>query len=131
MVTMNSSSTTVVVNISGDQVAAGWGKAQTMAVATVVDGQIASWAEHEVGWDVLHGQGSEGTHHARIVRFVRDHGATIVVTGHMGPPMHKTMSKLGCKVVLEVTGDAREAAVQAVGAPASPVPEGHGHGHHH
>jgi hypothetical protein len=33
----------------------------------------------------------------------------------MGPPMQNTLTKLGARVVLGLTGDAREAAVHAVG----------------
>lgn len=127
---MNSSSPTVVaVNLAGTEVGGGLGRARTMAVAHVADGQVTGWSEHEVGWDALHGQGPEGSHHARIVRFVREHGVTVVVTGHLGPPMHNTLTKLGCKVVTDLAGDARAAAVAAVDAPASaPAAGGHHHG---
>lgn len=121
----------IAINLDGTTVASGWGKAHTVAIATVTDGQITDWSEHAVGWDELHGQGSEGQHHARIVRFVREQGAKIVVTGHMGPPMHNTMTKLGCKILLGVDGDARSAALAAVAAPASPLPQGGAHHHHH
>ena len=44
----------------------------------------------------------------------------VVVTGHMGPPMQNTLVKLGCRLVLGLTGDARSAAVTAA-APGLPV----------
>ena len=56
-------------------VGGGLGRAQTVAVADVRDGEVTSWTEVHVGWGDLHGIGPEGTHHARIVRFVREHGA--------------------------------------------------------
>lgn len=119
------SPTVVAVNLAGPDVGGGWGKARTVAVAHVTDGQVTGWAEHQVGWDALHGTGPEGSHHARIVRFCREHDVTVIVTGHLGPPMHHTLTKLGVKVVTNLTGDARTAAVAAVSAPASPPAAGH------
>jgi predicted Fe-Mo cluster-binding NifX family protein len=107
--------TVVAVHIVAGQVGDGWGKAHDVAIARVADGQVVDWAEHEVAWDESHDQGTEGSHHARIVRFCREHGVQVVVTGHMGPPMQNTLDKLGARVVLGLTGDAREAAVRAVG----------------
>ncbi|MBU4213539.1 MAG: NifB/NifX family molybdenum-iron cluster-binding protein [Actinobacteria bacterium] len=106
--------TVVAVNLVAGQVGAGWGRAHDVAIAQVSDGQVVDWQEHEVAWDESHGQGTEGSHHARIVRFCREHGVQVVVTGHMGPPMQNTLDKLGARVVLGLTGDAREAAVRAV-----------------
>ncbi len=107
----------VCVNVAPDgRVGGGWGKAPRVAVAEVVDGRVTAWAEHDVAWDRLHDEGGEGSHHARVVRFVREHGAQVVVTGHMGPPMQHTMAKLGLRVVLGATGDARAAAVAAAQA---------------
>ena len=115
--------TVVAVNLAGSAVGAGWGRARVVAVAHITDGQVTDWTEHPVGWDALHDQGHEGAHHARIVRFCRQHGVQVVVTGHLGPPMHRTLIKLGCKVVTGLAGEARAAAVVAVDAPASqPLP---------
>ena len=102
----------VSVNVRGDQVGDGWGKAKTLALARVEDGVIVDWQEVAVGWDVLHDAG-EGSHHARIVRFLREHDVEVAVTGHMGPPMQNTLAKLGVRVVLGATGDARAAASAA------------------
>ncbi len=48
-----------------------WGRASRVAVADVADGGIRDWQEFAVDWDVLHDQGTEGAHHARIARFLR------------------------------------------------------------
>lgn len=101
----------LAVNVVGDQVGGGLGKAHSMALATVANGRIVSWEVEEVGWDALHGQGPEGTHHARIVRFMGDHGVRAVVTGHMGAPMVNTMTKLGVLPLVDAAGDARQAAL--------------------
>lgn len=104
--------TVVAVNLSGDQVGGGWGRAHTVALATIARGTIVSWEEVEVGWDVSHDTaGSEGAHHADIVRFLRDHGVRAVVTGHMGPPMARTLHKLHVLPLVNATGDARDAAL--------------------
>ena len=106
----------VLVNVTPDgQVGGGWGRAPRIAVAEVVGGEVTRWEEHDVEWDRLHDDAGEGGHHARIVRFVREHEGEVVVTGHMGPPMQNTLGKLGVRLVLGATGDARAAAVAAVG----------------
>lgn len=76
-----------------------FGRAPRMAIATVDGDQITDWQVHEVGWDVLHDEGTHGSHHARIVRFMREHGAGRVVFSHMGPPMINTLSKLGLLLI--------------------------------
>ena len=102
----------VAVNVAGDQVGGGWGRAHTVALATIARGTIVSWEEIEVGWDVSHDTASsEGSHHASIVRFLRDHDVRAVVTGHMGPPMAQTMRKLDVFPLVNATGDARDAAL--------------------
>ncbi len=48
-----------------------WGKAPTVAVASVADAQITDWQEFPVGWDTAHDQGGRGEHHALVVTFLR------------------------------------------------------------
>lgn len=101
------------VNVFGNQVGGGLGRAHTMAVATVnPDNDIVAWEEFEVGWDILHEQGPHGSLHGTITRFMRDHEIAAVVTGHMGAPMVNTMMKLGV-LPLSAEGDARQAAQAA------------------
>lgn len=107
------SRTVVAVQVDGAVVGTGLGRAGVVAVAEVADGTVTAWTEHPVGWDVLHGQGAEGSHHARIVRFLREHGVQAVATGHVGAPMYHTLTKLGCTVLVGATGDARTAAITA------------------
>ena len=56
-----------------------WGRARRVAIVHASDGAIADWSEHDVGWDRLHDAGGEGEHHARIARFVKEHGVDVVV----------------------------------------------------
>lgn len=46
-----------------------------------------------MGWDVLHDQGGEGAHHARIVRFLREH--KVVVASRIGPGKRRTVDSAG------------------------------------
>lgn len=99
-------------------VGGGLGRASQVAVASVSDGRIDSWEEHEVGWDRLHDEGAEGAHHARIVRFLREHGVEVVVARGMGPGMQRTLGSMGVRSVIGVEGDAREAVIAAANPPA-------------
>ena len=123
----------IAVNILGSLVGGGLGRAQTMAVASVDQGQITSWEEFEVRWDLSHDQpvgggltigerpdvpgrephSSHGSHHARIVSFMKEHQVDAVVTGHVGPPMAHTLDLMGITVFVGATGDARQAALDA------------------
>ena len=106
-------------------VGTGLGRATTIAVADVEDSQIRSWEEYEVRWDLSHDQpaqpsaagarpdASHGSHHARIVSFMKEHGVQVVVTGHVGPPMAHTLDLMGISVVTGAIGDAKQAALDA------------------
>jgi len=92
-----------------------WGRADRVAIAEVTDDGIAAWHEVDVGWSTLHDAGAEGSHHARVVRFLREHNVEAVVANHMGEPMVHTLERMGLKVWLGAIGDAREAAKTAFG----------------
>ncbi|MHB0927903.1 MAG: NifB/NifX family molybdenum-iron cluster-binding protein [Candidatus Nanopelagicales bacterium] len=107
--------TVVAATISPDgSIGGGLGKAHWMAIASVVDGAITDWRVEEVRWDELHDEGGEGSHHARIVRFMRDHQVQDVVAAHAGPPMQNTLSKLGIRLHMGAAGDARQAVLAAL-----------------
>lgn len=97
----------------GGEIAPGWGRARTVAVAAVTDGAVTEWREYAVGWDSLHDQGTEGAHHARVVRFLREHGVEVIAAGHMGGGMTRTTTKLGIRLALGAIGDARAAVLAA------------------
>jgi len=110
----------IAANIDGDSVGGGLGRAQTMAIATVEDGQITSWQEEPVRWDLAHEQVESGAvtgggHHARIVSFLRAHKVELVVAGHVGPPMVHTLGLMGVRIVT-ATGPARQAILDAARA---------------
>ena len=86
-----------------------WGRADRLAIAEVLDGQIVSWQEFDAGWSRLHDEGTEGSHHARVVRFLLEHRVQAVVAAHMGDPMVHMLEKLGMQVHLGASGDARVA----------------------
>jgi predicted Fe-Mo cluster-binding NifX family protein len=100
-----------------------FGRAARVAVFRVEDGAVVGAEEHAVGWDVLHDEGPHGSHHGRIVRFLMDQGVEAVVADFAGPPMVNTLGKMGIRVWLGASGDARAAAVAAVAA-ANAAPAG-------
>lgn len=89
-----------------------WGRAERVAVATVANGQFRDWREFEVGWGTLHDQGSEGAHHARVAKFLRDNGIDAVGVEHVGPGMRRMLDTMGIRIITDVTGDARDAAAR-------------------
>lgn len=60
-----------------------WGRADRVAVASVVDGQIAGRQEFTVGWGTLHDVGTEGAHHARVAHFLRDNQVQASAVRHV------------------------------------------------
>lgn len=96
------------------EVAHGWGRAPAVATATVSDGEVRDWQVHEVRWDEAHDSGTEGSHHARIARFLQDGKVQHVVAGHMGEPMQRMLSSMHLGVTLGASGDARTAVLSAV-----------------
>ena len=104
----------VCVPITADgQVDPRWGRAGRVAVADVAGGQIRDWQEFAVGWDALHDQGTEGAHHARIARFLRDNQVQAIAVGHVGPGMQRMLGTMAIRVVTGLGGDARNAASAA------------------
>jgi predicted Fe-Mo cluster-binding NifX family protein len=93
-----------------------WGRADRVAVADVVDGEIVAWQEFGVDWSRLHNEGTPGSHHARVVTFLREHQVGAVVANHIGEGMVRVLDTMGLAVHLGAAGDAR-AAVQAVSGP--------------
>ena len=87
-----------------------WGRAARVAVADVHDGRVGSWEEFDVGWDRLHDATGEGSHHARVARFLRAHGVELVLAHHMGEPMRDMLEQMGIGVVLGASGNAGLAA---------------------
>ncbi|HZP89385.1 MAG TPA: NifB/NifX family molybdenum-iron cluster-binding protein [Actinomycetota bacterium] len=90
-----------------------WGRADRVALAEVTDGTVVSWNEVDVGWGDAHDAGPEGSHHARIARFLIEHGVETVVAHHMGEGMLHMLRRMGLEVRLGAHGDAREAAAAA------------------
>lgn len=99
---------------AGGQVDPRWGRAGHVAVAEVAGGEISDWQEFAVGWGALHDQGTEGAHHARVARFLRDNGVQAIAVQHAGPGMQRMLGSMGIRVVTGIGGDARD-AVRAAG----------------
>ena len=107
--------TAIAINPDGT-VGGGWGRADRVAIATVTGASITDWTVIEVGWNAAHDEGTEGSHHARIARFLKDNHVDTVIAGHMGDGMVRMMATMGITTVLGVTGDAGN-AVTALAKP--------------
>ena len=103
------------------EVAAGFGRSRRVAVASVSEGRITAWDEHDVAWDVLHDEGTEGAHHTRVLRFLREHGVEAVAVEQLGPGMARMITAMGLRLSQGARGDAR-AAVLAVASANSSTP---------
>ena len=86
-----------------------WGRADWVAIADVVDGEIHSWREIEVSWNRLHDEGTEGSHHARVVKFLKEHRVEVVVVNHMGEGMTRMLKTMEIPIHLGASGNARTA----------------------
>ncbi len=89
-----------------------WGRAERVAVAEVEGGTVVEWAEFDVGWGTLHDAGTEGSHHARIARFLRDHQVQAVAVDHIGAGMRRMLTTMRIPIVTEQRGDARAAVAR-------------------
>jgi predicted Fe-Mo cluster-binding NifX family protein len=99
---------------SEGQVDPRWGRADTIAVADVVDGAISTWHEHEVSWSTLHDEGSSAQHHARVARFLRQNHVDGVVAHHVGDGMVRMLGVMKLPLFLDASGDARTAVLRAL-----------------
>lgn len=98
------------------EVDGGFGKAYRVALGTFDGNAITDWNEVVVDWRTSHDQGTHGSHHARIVKFLLDNEVTHVLTGHMGESMQNTIAKMHLALKLELSGDARTAVTDSLAA---------------
>ena len=96
-----------------------WGRANRVAITEVTSDGIEAWQEYDVGWHTLHDAGTEGSHHARVARFLQEHHVEGVVANHMGEPMVHMLELMRIEVWLGATGNARAAVVEASGRPSA------------
>jgi predicted Fe-Mo cluster-binding NifX family protein len=74
----------------------------------IPDGQVFT-----VAWGTLHDQGTEGAHHARVARFLRDNQVEAVAVCHVGSGMQRMLDSMAIRVVTGPGGDAHSAALAA------------------
>ena len=94
-----------------DEIDPRWGRAAHVAVVDVQDGELTQWQTFDVAWDELHDTGTGGGHHARIARFLLEHGVQVVIAHHMGDPMAQMLEQMAIEVQLGASGDARDAVL--------------------
>lgn len=97
-----------------------FGRAHWVAVATVDNGEITEWQVHEVAWDILHDEGGHGSHHARVIRFLKEQNVDAVVAAEMGPGMVRMLSSAKLPVLPASPGDAKASVLAAVADPEHP-----------
>ncbi|MEI6845149.1 MAG: NifB/NifX family molybdenum-iron cluster-binding protein [Actinomycetes bacterium] len=88
-----------------------WGRADRIAVAEIVDGAIINWNEYDTFWNTLHDEGTHGSHHARIAKFLKEHKIEAVFANHMGDGMVRMLATMQLPTHLGAAGDAREAVL--------------------
>ena len=93
-----------------------WGRAHWIAVAEFSADALTGWEVYEVAWDESHDSGTHGSHHARIVRFLKDERIDAVVVDHMGEGMVRVMNTMGIPILTATPGDARASILAAVAA---------------
>ncbi len=91
-----------------------WGRAKWVALAEVVNEKIENWKEIEVSWDRLHDEGTDGSHHARIAKFLRENRVEFVVVDHMGDGMVRMLETMKIPVSYNASGGARPAVLEAL-----------------
>lgn len=91
-----------------------WGRADWVALAEVDAGEIVNWREIKVSWSTLHDEGTDGSHHARVVKFLRDNNVNVVVANHMGDGMTRMLKTMEIPVHLGASGDAKRAIQVAI-----------------
>ncbi|SPT52547.1 Dinitrogenase iron-molybdenum cofactor [Actinomyces bovis] len=116
----------ILVPVTADgQVEARFGRTPLVAIVQMQDGAIVNWTEHAVGWDTAHDSGTEGAHHARIVRFLREQEVDTVVATHMGMGMQRVTGRMGIRLLATDGGPARQAVLEALATPRElPKPTG-------
>lgn len=93
-----------------------WGRADRVAVADVVGGEVQDWQEFDVAWATLHDEGTEGAHHARVARFLRDNRVQVIAVHRVGSGMQRMLHTMGIRLVTGLAGEA-QAAARAAGSP--------------
>lgn len=96
------------------QSAHAWGRAHWVAVADVTEGVTTDWQVHEVSWDDLHDAGTHGSHHARIVSFLKEQQIEAIVVDHVGEGMQRMLATMMIPMLQATPGDAKESVLQAV-----------------
>ena len=108
--------------------AGAWGRAPGVAVGRVADGALADWQVHETDWDGSHDGGTHGSHHARIVSFLKENAVEAIVVDHVGPGMVRVLESMGIPMLRATPGDAQASVLAAVSSGAV-LEAGHDHGH--
>ncbi len=97
--------------------APGFGRARKMAIATFEEKTLVDYEVIDVGWDILHDEGPHGSHHGRIVRFLKEHDIDRVLCAGMGESMAHTINKMGLPLFRHDPIDIRQALDEVAAYP--------------
>lgn len=75
---------------------------------------MTQWQVHEVSWDDLHDSGTHGSHHARIVTFLKEHGIQAIVVDHVGEGMQRMLATMTIPTLPATPGDAKHSVLLAL-----------------
>lgn len=87
---------------------AGVGRAPRVGLGTRDGRRLLSWQVIDVDWDRAHDQENEGSHHARVARFLREHHVQELYALRAGDDMRRMIGQLGIEFRTS-SGDARQA----------------------
>ncbi len=112
------SARTLLVAMDPNDHLSGLGRAHRVALTSIENGVVGPWDVIEVKWGEAHELENEGSHHARVAKFVRDRGANEIVASGAGPDMRRMLERLGVRLTL-ASGPARPAVEQLASGPAA------------
>lgn len=91
-----------------------FGRAHFVAVAEFDGDQLTNWTVDEVNWDVLHDEGTHGHHHARMVRYIKEHNVERIGFVGMGQSMMNTLNKANVLLFQIDAGDNARQMAQTI-----------------
>ncbi len=103
----------VCVPVTQDgQVGDTWERTHDVVIARVdnATGRVDQWDEFPIRWDERPDSGGREQQHARIARFLTEHGVEQVICGYISDSVLHMLQRMDIGVVADIHGNAQEAA---------------------